>query len=547
MKQVDKKIKLVFYRTLYSQSGASLTMGGIASFLRKYGHKVDLCFLERKDLHVAEKILSNRGRCNIIIAKPNFKDFDELFLVLNELKKNKFIDFVFLCGPYACLNAESIMKVNDWLDGIVTGAIEETVLELVESINSRRKVFNVKCCGGIWRDSLTGIIYSNKKRSALMALNDLPFPARDIEMQENINFINIEASRGCNFSCSFCHNPIMVKFNNKKGNVDIRDSILVVDEMEKLHKNLGKTLFIFNDDCFWRGPIDNKRILKFCSEIKKRKLKIRFYIYLRCKPFVDNKILKELVGAGLVRVFLGVESASEKSQSVFNKPIEQDLYFTIKNELDKYNINIHIGYIVFEPYSTLKDIFLNINYLFKIGKLFRLGTILEPVRIVPSSELHIRLLKDGLMSGKLKYNQVTYGYKFLYPETRKLLNHLRKIFNNDLNGIAQEYEYYCTTANLMEVLIMKEGEKLRSITENDFTEFNKTRDESTALLKKYLDEVIRNVGSNNKDKQLDNNFVKDFKLLSINIKIKYANIVTKTIECGGRNIIKEIYTGLDRL
>lgn len=544
MKQVDKRIKLVFYRTLYSQSGASLTMGSIASFLRKYGHKVDLCFLERKDIHITEKILSDRGKCNIVIAKPNFKDFDELFLVLDELKKNKLIDFVFLCGPYACLNAESIMKVNGWLDGVVTGAIEETVLELVESINGRRRVFNVKCCGGIWRDPLTGIVHSNKKRSALTALNDLPFPARDIEMRENINFINIEASRGCNFSCSFCHNPIMVKFNNEKGSVNIRDSVLVVDEMEKLHKNLGKTLFIFNDDCFWRGPIDNERILKFCSEIKKRKLKIKFYIYLRCKPFVNDKILKELVRAGLVRVFLGVESASEKSQSVFNKPIEQDLYFSIKNKLDKHNINIHIGYIVFEPYSTLRDIFLNINYLFKIGKLFRLGTILEPVRIIPGSELHVVLLKDGLMTQNLRYGQITYGYQFLHPEVKKLFDNFRKIFNDDLSGVAHEYEYYCTTAKLMEALIMREGVRFRSIIKNDFIEFNKMRDDSMILLKKYFNQTIKNI--NAKSGQLDGDFVKDFKLLSIKIKIKYADIVTKIIEGGGRNIIKEIYTGLDR-
>lgn len=36
-------VKLVFYRTLFSQSAASLTMGSIAAFLRQNGFVCDLC------------------------------------------------------------------------------------------------------------------------------------------------------------------------------------------------------------------------------------------------------------------------------------------------------------------------------------------------------------------------------------------------------------------------------------------------------------------------------------------------------------------------
>lgn len=91
----NKKIKLIFHRTLLSQSGASLTMGSVAAFLRKHGQDVDLCFLEKQDIHAVEKILKDRKKFNIIIAKPNFKDYEELFVVLSGLKKYKKIDKVF--------------------------------------------------------------------------------------------------------------------------------------------------------------------------------------------------------------------------------------------------------------------------------------------------------------------------------------------------------------------------------------------------------------------------------------------------------------------
>lgn len=545
----QKKIKLVFYRTLFSQSGASLTMGSIASLLRKNGYKVDLCFLEKRDLHATEKILKDRERYNIIIAKPNFKDYKELFNILAGLKKYKKINKIFICGPYASLNAEELIKDYVWIDGVITGAIEETSLALVNSLNKDCSNFDTNCPRGIWRKPSTNQISSNKIRNATISLNKLPFPARDIEAQENVKYINIEASRGCAFGCSFCHNPIMAKFNNKKGVVDMKNPKLVVDEMEYLHKKLNKTLFIFNDDCFWRGPMDNDRIEKFCSEIKKRKLNIKFYIYLRCKPFISEKLLKKLSSVGLARVFLGLENASKRSQAVFNKTIEKNIYSQIKKRLEARHINIHIGYIVFEPYSTIDDIILNFDYLLKIRKLFRLGVILEPMRVIPSSKLHIKLQSDNLISKNTKCDKITYGYNFLNTDVGKLLKKLKKIFSETLNPEAYEYEYYCTTCKLLETLLKKEKNKYKKIIRDDFKEFNQMRDISMNLLSEYLKNTARLTarGDLRELNQEDKSFIDKFRTISQSIKIKHADIITKTIEGGGRDIVKEIYIGIDRI
>jgi radical SAM superfamily enzyme YgiQ (UPF0313 family) len=125
--------------------------------------------------------------------------------------------------------------------------------------------------------------------------------------------------------------------------VDYRDPVLVVDEIEFLYKKLGKRLFIFNDSCFWRNHSDDARISKICSEIKRRKLFIKFYVYLKCEPFPLDNLLEKMIGAGLVRVFLGVENNSKIVKTIFNKEIKVGSYELIKKRLTQFHINIHIG------------------------------------------------------------------------------------------------------------------------------------------------------------------------------------------------------------
>jgi radical SAM superfamily enzyme YgiQ (UPF0313 family) len=229
-----------------------------------------------------------------------------------------------LVGPYASLNHESLMSENEWLDGIVTGSVEETVLDYLD------KGAVEAVSGGIWRKNKS--LSTNKIRHAAIPFREMPWPARDIEEQEKCSYINMEFSRGCGFSCSFCHNPIMSRCNSAISQNQARSAEDVVGEIESLNARLKKSLFIFNDECFWRGKIDNGRVLDFCRLIKEKNLKIKFYIYLRCRPFPDQALLSELKEAGLSRVFIGLENISSNTQKVFKKEILASEFGEIKKD-----------------------------------------------------------------------------------------------------------------------------------------------------------------------------------------------------------------------
>ncbi|MFA6594414.1 MAG: radical SAM protein [Candidatus Buchananbacteria bacterium] len=544
----DIEIKLVFYRTLFSQSAASVTMGSLAAFLEQHNFCVSLCLWERDGLHNAEKITTGRNKINIVIAKPNFKDFKLMIPLLAELKKQKATAKVFFCGPFASINANSIMADLPWLDGIIIGQPEETALELLSLISQKKPI--KKCAGGIWRKATGGRVSSYQLRSHRLKLNELPFPRRDVEKTERGLYVNLEASRGCVGQCSFCHIPLISNLTGCSA-IDYRQPKLVVKEMARLYKTLGKELFIFNDSCFWRNDGDNERILEFCRELKKLKLPLKFYIYLKCYPRLPDKILAALSEAGLVRVFLGIENISNKSQKVFNKKIPLTAYEEIKKQFDRYGINIHIGYIVAEPYSSLDDINNNLKYLRKIGKLFRLGVILETVRVVPQSGLHRQLLKDGLIASELSYDKLTYGYKYKYPAVGRFVAEIKKLFLMELNPEAYEFEYYCTTGDILRVLCRRWDHRVYHQLDDVFSQFYKQRDKIMDLLLDFLLQLSRTAALD-KNKKLfmqkrRQKFITDFRREFLVLQVHYAVLCREIKNQGGERVVNCLYHGLERV
>ncbi|PIS07517.1 hypothetical protein COT78_03210 [Candidatus Berkelbacteria bacterium CG10_big_fil_rev_8_21_14_0_10_43_13] len=524
-------------------------MGSIAAYLRTKNFEADLCFLERESsgLHNPTAIIGEDKKF-VVIAKPNFKDYHLMFPILRKLKKLGVARRVFFCGPFASINSRSMLEQNAWLDGVILGQPEETASELIAAVAQKGKWRDTR--GGIWRLSSGGLCEIERKIN--ISLSDLPFPARDVEIGERGKYINIEASRGCIYSCSFCHVGRYWKGNGNEIIFNFRDSKLVVDEMEQIHKKLGKTLFIFNDTIFWRNKHDNQRLIDFAREVIKRKLRIRFYVYLRCEPFIDENVLELLTRAGLVRIFLGLENASRNSQSTFNKLISIEQYKKITLTLDRLKVNAHIGYIVFEPHSTPQDIKLNIDLLYEICKLFRLGTILEPARIIRGTLLHKKLIDERLIEPALGYESITYGYKFKDPRTEKIFRTINTVFVQKLGDVTFNYEYYITTIGVLKTLLLRERPDIFKAVEEKFEDFDKIKLKSMKMLKVYFTSLIAAVVRGEKvaeivGSDLSSEFIGSFSEVFQDIAVRYALILSQIKNLGGAETVDEIYRGIDRI
>lgn len=382
------KIGICYFRSLYSQSACSLSVGKLSDYLLNRGYSTNL-YLLKNDCHISlidrySSIMEN----DIIIYKTNYKDFEYGIHLFSNLLRGTNKRF-YITGPFATMNKERILNKYDFINDII-------------DIQSNKEVNDIFADLGI----------KIKKDSIIYGVD------REIEMQEKGRYINLEASTGCIYNCAFCHIKLM-NYNKSEKNIK-----LVVEEMEELHYKLGKNYFIFNDSVFWKNNRDNERIEEFVKLLKEKNLNIYFMIYLSLTVKMDDDLLEKLRDVGLIRVFFGVENISKDFSIQNNKYISGDDTELFINKLEKLNISYHIGFMLFSKETKYDELQENIDFLYKIKKLFRPGMLVEKMRVLPNSKDSSYLYIDDS-----KVDQA-YNYVIDDSKTEKYYKILNEFFGN---------------------------------------------------------------------------------------------------------------------
>ena len=390
------KVGICYFRSLYSQSACSLSVGKFSDYLLNRGYKTNL-FLLKNDDHASliskyKNIIDN----DIIVYKTNYKDFEYGIRLFENICKNT-NKKIYLTGPFALMNKDRILKKYTFITGVIDIQNSEEINQIFADLGNKVK-----------------------KDSIIFGVD------REIEIQEKGHYINLEASTGCIYNCAFCHIKLMNYAKTEK-NIEI-----VVDEIEKLHKKLGKNYFIFNDSVFWKNNNDNERIEKFVQLLKEKNINIYFMIYLSLTVKMSDELLQKLKEVGLIRIFFGVENVSKNFSIQNNKYISDIDAENFINKLEALNISYHIGFMLFSKETEYDELQKNIDFLYKIKKLFRPGMLVEKMRVLQNS-------KDS----KFLYNDDTkidqaYNYVIDDPNAEKYYLLVNQLFSNiDIRNFEQ--------------------------------------------------------------------------------------------------------------
>ncbi|EMU52162.1 hypothetical protein CBDKU1_39120 [Clostridium butyricum DKU-01] len=200
-------------------------------------------------------------------------------------------------------------------------------------------------------------------------------------------------SRGCPFNCDFCTTP-----NYYKGNLRFRDPNDVVEEMKFLNKNYDVDKFFFADDLFFYGSKESiKRVSKLADLIEQNTLNISFRGECRADVMLDNlDIVKKLYKAGMKYVFVGLESSVSKDLDNYNKRISTADVANLPKLLNEIGISLVPGFIIFNKYSELNDIRLNLLFLRNNDLMYRITMISRTCLGYPGSDMYkeMKLKKD---------------------------------------------------------------------------------------------------------------------------------------------------------
>jgi radical SAM superfamily enzyme YgiQ (UPF0313 family) len=317
-----KKVALVFPRFRYPSGDYPLGIATLAAYLREQlPVEVVVCdttFDPR--MAVVEAFLDRE--------KPDFVGIGMSTLMLGEglatakLAKARGVP-VFVGGPHPTTDPASLIAL-DSIDACVIGEGEEATVELLGRW-LRGEGGPVEGC---WVKE-GGTIHESKRRAGIRDLDRLPFPAWDtIDMQAYIaawgqldtfrpglRGVNLMASRGCPFECSFCQ-PVLDAMFGKK--LRARTPGSVVAEIVELHRRFAIEGFWFTDDTF---TTNRKWVTEFCHQLRETGLTLYWGCTTRAN-LIAPELMKTMADAGLRKVGIGMESATEHiREEVYKKGV----------------------------------------------------------------------------------------------------------------------------------------------------------------------------------------------------------------------------------
>lgn len=297
----------------------------------------------------------------LIVIETSTPSFDNDLKLASEIKQRTLNSQIALCGPHATTYAKDILNKHSFVDYVLMGEYEYTLLDLVNNLESSLGLQSV--LGLAYRKAKNILI--NKPRPTIGRLDDLPWPEREslFIYKYNDGFarlpvpnVQMWSSRGCPFKCMFCLWPQAVYGEHKYRK---RNPLDVVDEMEWLIKKYNFKAVYFDDDVF---NIDKAHVVSICKQIKQRGIKVPWAAMARA-DFMDEGMLSLLASAGLYAIKYGIESANLQVLELCKKKLNLAKAKKMIAYTKKIGIKVHLTFCLGLPGETKQSVQDSVDFI----------------------------------------------------------------------------------------------------------------------------------------------------------------------------------------
>lgn len=405
---------------------SSLISGYVAGMLSDRGHEVKIIegYLEKMSYdEIFDEVRDFSPDLMAVHLVYSWGNNQNLFALINKLKSDGSAKFVLVYGFYPTFAYEEILRSCPALDGAVISEPELTLAELTERFDGTGVPKSIS--GMAWRNEDGSL--EVKRRDPVENLDDLPYPLRTPVMMKMYE-VNLEGSRGCYGGCTFCYiNPY---YGREHACWRGRTPEHIMSEIDQIIAKWGKKEFYFTDPNFFGpGKRGQERALKLAQMIKERK--IHFGIEARVND-IHEETISALVEAGLRDILIGLESGKDDSLKRLNKMTTVAQNERALKILRKYGIEPNVGFIMFEPDSSLADIRTNFEFLLRNDLLKNLAitanVLYHPQIILQGTKAYQGLKKAGtLVLGATTYEGAA---DFADPQVKTLADAMSRITNH---------------------------------------------------------------------------------------------------------------------
>ncbi len=338
---------------------ALLGLGYLAAVLEKNNFKVDVidCQVQKLSLEEFKTEIAKR-QPDIVGVTSSTLTYQSGLKLIKATREVCPKAITLAGGPHVTFWDNHALEECPDLDIVIRKEGENTIVELAQKIEAGKSYDNV--LGITYRKD--GKIVRTPDRPYIEDLDSLPFPARHLwpmeKFKEYEDVLYLAMSRGCVYWCEFC---CTVRMHGRQ--YRMRSAKNVVDELEFLYKNYGKTKFTFCDDAF---TVDKEKVKDICNEIHKRNLKIEW----NCGTRVDmltKELLVIMKEAGCVSVWFGVESGTQQMLDAMKKGITPELTIKVLGWVREVGLKPIPNVILGFPGETKKSAWDTIRFIEKVA------------------------------------------------------------------------------------------------------------------------------------------------------------------------------------
>lgn len=278
---------------------------------------------------------------------------------LNLLKQIKPGIRIIICGPdHEATHDPLFLKQHSFITAAIAGEYEWTLVQLM--LCWKKNLPYGHLAGLVYRKDDQVLCCSGQRQ--LMDVNRFPWPHRKtLPMRKYMDApgglplpsVQMWASRGCPFTCTFCVWPSSM---SKPGCYRPRHIEDVLNEMHYLVHHLKFRSVYFDDDTF---NVGQKRMETFCKRLIERRKKGEILVPwgmmaradLMSEPLLD--LFKE---AGLHSVKYGVESADQTILDNIRKKMDLEKTVSLIRYTQKIGIKTHLTFMFGLPGETSQTI-----------------------------------------------------------------------------------------------------------------------------------------------------------------------------------------------
>jgi radical SAM superfamily enzyme YgiQ (UPF0313 family) len=309
---------------------------------------------------------------------------------------------ILLYGFYPTFGYARLLQALPGVTAAVLGEPEQTLVEVARATaaGARLPAAFAAIRGLALRRG--GAIVATASRPPIADLDALPFPHRSPGMLA-LREVNIAGSRGCYGACTFCSiNPF---YGPRSAWRPRRPERIVAEMAAVLEAHPQKRRFYFVDPNFFGpGARGRRRALALAGLIRER-FRVNFGLEGRVND-IDDEVIGALVAAGFDEILIGLESGSDATLRRLNKRTSVAQNRRALQVLRAHGVEPNVGFIMFEPDSSLEDVRVNLAFLEEVNLLSRLS--------VTANVLHHQQIllgptpayRDALAQGRLVVSPV---------------------------------------------------------------------------------------------------------------------------------------------